>query len=362
MVKVTLENITHIYDKKVKAVDNINLEIPHGKLTALLGPSGCGKTTTLRIIAGLIYPTLGKVYFNERDVTMLPPEKRNVAMVFQFPVVYSIMTIYENLAFPLRIKKLPKDQIDREVKRVAEFLGIQQYLHLKPIGLSADVKQKAALGRALIKQADILILDEPLTNIDPSARVELREKILQIKRETGITTVYVTHDQAEALTLADLIAVMREGKILQFASPEEIYNHPTNTFVAWFLGNPGMNLVKGILRRVNSKTYVELDSVQIHLPTAIWEEIAKRVSTNEIIFGIRPESVEVYTESRPGCIYTKIFTVEDTGALRIATVNLGDVEIKVKTEKFLKEGQEVYIKFPIEYVKIFDKDGNLIYG
>jgi len=362
MVKVTLENITHIYDKKIKAVDNLNIEIPHGKLTALLGPSGCGKTTTLRIIAGLLYPTFGKVYFDERDVTTLPPEKRNVAMVFQFPVVYSVMTVYDNLAFPLSVKKQPKDQINKEVKRVAEFLGIQQYLHVKPIGLSADLKQKIALGRALIKQGDILILDEPLSNIDPLARVELREKILQIKKETGITTIYVTHDQAEALTLADLIAVMRDGKILQFGSPEHIYNHPDNTFIAWFLGNPGMNLIKGELKRVNNKTYVELEGVEIELPTTISVEISKRLSLNEIIFGIRPEHVEVYSESRPGYLSAKASVVEDTGALRIATVNVGNIEIKVKTEKFLREGQEVYIKFPIQHIKIFDKDGNLIYG
>jgi len=362
MTNITLENVTHIYDKRVKAVDDLNITFPHGKLSAILGPSGCGKTTAMRIIAGLLHPTYGKVYFDQKDVTDLPPEKRNVAMVFQFPVVYSIMTVYENLAFPLRVKKLSKDQIDKEVKRVAEFLGIQQFLHLKPVGLPADLKQKIALGRAMIKQADILILDEPLTNIDPSARFELREKILEVKRETGATILYVTHDQAEALTLADLIAVMKDGKILQFASPEDVYNHPANTFIAWFLGNPGMNLLKGTLESKDYKTYVELEGIRIELPATISTEILDRISTNEVIFGIRPEQIEVSLESKPNYIYAKVSIVEDTGMLRIATLNIGNLEIKVKTEKFLREGQDVYIRFPAQYIKLFDKDGNIIYG
>ncbi|MEM3588983.1 MAG: ABC transporter ATP-binding protein [Nitrososphaerales archaeon] len=363
MVNIKLEGITHIYNGKIKAVDNLNIEMPHGKFTAILGPSGCGKTTTLKIIAGLLRPTFGKVYFDKEDVTALPAEKRNIAMVFQFPIVYSTMTVFDNLAFPLRLKKLSRNLISNEVKMVAEFLKLQQYLHIKPVGLPADVKQKIALGRALIKGADILILDEPLTNIEPKARVELREKILEIKRQKSLTIIYVTHDQSEALTLADLIAVMKDGKILQFDLPENMYTHPKNTFVAWFLGNPGMNLFKGFLRRIEDKSYLELEGgLRIQLQIELLKLIQEKYSNEEIIFGIRPENVEVSYESIPESIQGRILVVEDTGLLQIATIKVGDIELKVKTSKILREEQCVYIRFPSHFVKIFDKNGELIYG
>jgi len=363
MVNIKLEGITHIYDGKIKAVDNVNIEMPHGKLTAILGPSGCGKTTTLKIIAGLLRPTFGKVYFDDKDVTTLPAEKRNIAMVFQFPIVYPTMTVFDNLAFPLRLKKLSRDIINNEVKIVAEFLELQQYLHAKPIGLPADVKQKIALGRALIKDADILILDEPLTNIEPKARVELREKILEIKRQKGLTIIYVTHDQAEALTLADLIAVMKDGKILQFDLPENVYNHPRNTFIAWFLGNPGMNLIKGFVKRIEGKSYLELEGgLRFQLPIELLNLFQEKYYDEEIIFGIRPENVEVSYEVIPESIQGKVLVIEDTGLLQIATIKVGDIELKVKTSKLLKEEQYVYIRFPYYFIKIFNKNGELIYG
>lgn len=362
MVKVVLKNVTHIYDRRVKAVDNLNIEFINEKLTALLGPSGCGKTTTLRIIAGLTRPTKGRVYFDDKDVTDLPAEKRNLSMVFQFPVTYITMTIYDNLAFPLKVKKLPKDEIRRKVKETAEFLGIENYLNIKPVGVSADLKQKVALGRALIKETGLLLLDEPLTNIDPKARVELREKILEVKNRLRQTIIYVTHDQAEALTLADYIGVMKDGRLIQYGSSEEIYMRPADTFVAWFIGNPGMNLLDAALEKAGQKYYLDISGLKITLPADVGNFIEQKTPEPKIIFGIRPEHIEVYKEKAEDTITGKCITVEDVGALMIGTVKTGDVELKVKTDMPLREDEELWLKFPLDKIKIFDKNGKLIYG
>ena len=362
MVKVTLEGITHIYDKRVTAVKDLNVVFSDGEFTVLLGPSGCGKTTTMRIIAGLIRPTMGKVYFDDEDVTDLPAEKRNISMVFQFPVVYTPMTIYDNLAFPLKVKRLSKEEIRKRVKEIAEFLGIQQYLDIKPIGISADIKQKVALGRALIKESGLLLLDEPLTNIDPKARIELREKILEIKRKLKQTVIYVTHDQAEALTLADKIGVMKDGKMIQYDAPDEIYSKPKNTFVAWFIGNPGMNLVNATLGEMKDKYYIDLKGLMIHVPREVGEALKERLTDEEIIFGIRPEHVDVYKKKVGDALPGKCVTVEDWASLMIATVKIGEIELKVKTSLPLEEGEELWLRFPIDKIKIFNKQGELIYG
>jgi len=362
MVEVRLENVTHIYDKRVKAVDNLNIKFIDEKLTALLGPSGCGKTTTLRIIAGLIRPTKGRVFFDDKDVTDLPAEKRNLSMVFQFPVVYTTMKIYDNLAFPLRLKKLSKEEIEKKVKEIAEFLGLKQYLEIKPIGVPADLKQKVALGRALIKETGLLLLDEPLTNIDPKARIELREKILDVKRRLKQTIIYVTHDQAEALTLADFIGIMKDGKIIQLGTPEEIYERPNNTFVAWFVGNPGMNLLDADLVETAHGYFLDISGFRLPIPEDMGKFVRSRISETKLILGIRPEHVDLYTKEVEGGIPGKCLTVEDMGALFIETVRVGEVELKVKTTEWVGEGQPIWIKFPGEKVRIFDKSGKLIYG
>lgn len=362
MVEVRLENVTHIYDKRVKAVDNLNIRFLNEKLTAILGPSGCGKTTTLRIIAGLMRPTRGKVFFDDEDVTDLPAERRNLSMVFQFPVVYTTMKIYDNLAFPLRLKKLPKEEIERRVKEIAEFLEIKQHLGIKPVGVPADLKQKVALGRALIKETGLLLLDEPLTNIDPKARIELREKILDVKRRLKQTIIYVTHDQAEALTLADYIGVMEKGKMVQLGTPEEIYERPSNTFVAWFVGNPGMNLLNAELVETAHGYFLDISELRLPIPEDVGRFVRSKVSENKLIFGIRPEHVNLYEKDVEGGILGKCVTVEDMGALFIGTVKIGKVELKVKTTKWIREGQSIWVKLPSEKIKIFDKNQKLIYG
>ena len=360
MVAVTLHNITHIYDRRVKALDNLNVEFKDRKLSAVLGPSGCGKTTLLKIIAGLLRPTEGRVYFDSRDVTGLHPRDRNVSMVFQFPVVYVTMTVHDNLAIPLQARGFSKGEIHRMVKEVAQFLDVEQYLNVRAGRLPLHIKQKVALGRAIIRDFDILILDEPLTYVDPAARLELREKIVRIKLEKEKTMLYVTHDQAEALTLGDMIAIMKDGKLLQYSSPEDVYYNPKNTFVAWFIGNPGMNLINCEYVRKGEKNFIKFKDVEIAISDQLAKLISDRSETNEIILGIRPEHVRLSLRRSPDSFPARVELVEELGYLTISVLKHEDVEFRVKSPTRVKEGEEVYVEFPKENLRIFTRDGFLI--
>jgi len=360
MVAVTLHNITHIYDRRVKALDNLNVEFKDRKLSAVLGPSGCGKTTLLKIIAGLLRPTEGRVYFDSRDVTDLHPRDRNVSMVFQFPVVYVTMTVHDNLAIPLQARGFSKGEIHRMVKEVAQFLDVEQYLNVRAGRLPLHIKQKVALGRAIIRDFDILILDEPLTYIDPAARLELRERIVRIKLEREKTMLYVTHDQAEALTLGDMIAIMKDGKLLQYSSPEDVYYNPKNTFVAWFIGNPGMNLINCEYVRKGEKNFIKFKDVEIAISDQLAKLISDRSETNEIILGIRPEHVRLSLRRSPDSFPARVELVEELGYLTISVLKHEDIEFRVKSPTRVKEGEEVYVEFPKENLRIFTRDGFLI--
>ncbi|MEM4563275.1 MAG: ABC transporter ATP-binding protein, partial [Thermofilum sp.] len=238
MVTVRLENVSKIFRGGVEAVRDLNLEVKDGEFMVLLGPSGCGKTTTLLMIAGVYKPSKGYIYFDDKIVNDLEPKDRNIGMVFQSYALYPHMTVYENIAFPLRLKKLPKEEIDRRVREAASMLRIENLLDRRPSQLSGGQQQRVALARAIVKRPSLFLMDEPLSNLDAKIRVEVRAELKRLQRELGITTIYVTHDQAEAMSLADRIAVMNEGRLQQVGTPDELYYKPANTFVAGFIGAP----------------------------------------------------------------------------------------------------------------------------
>ena len=255
MAKIVLENVRKVYNGNVVAVDDMNLEIPDGKIVSLLGPSGCGKTTTMRLIAGFEDVDEGRILIDNQDVTTWPPSRRNLSMVFQFPVVYDTMTIYDNMAIPLRTLKMEESRIREILHDVSSNFGIDEnFWDNKASKLSISDRQRLSLAHAFAAERNLYILDEPFSNIDPKSRIRLTKYVRDIQRKKRHTLIFVTHSQSEALTLSDKIAVMeKNGHLLQFDSPEEIYSRPSSTFVGWFLGNPGMNFIKCRARRKNGQ-------------------------------------------------------------------------------------------------------------
>ncbi|MCF0242171.1 MAG: ABC transporter ATP-binding protein [Treponema sp.] len=249
-MKIILKNITKKFSargqdkKEVVAVDNFNLEIPDGKLTALLGPSGCGKSTTLYMIAGLLEPTEGNIFFGDEDITKVPTEKRGVGLVFQNYALYPHLSVFKNIAFPLENQKISKEEIKARVLEAARIVQIEDFLERKPKELSGGQQQRVAIARALVKRPPVLLMDEPLSNLDARLRLQTREELRRIQKETGITTIFVTHDQDEAMSISDLIVVMKEGAVQQIGVPQDVYENPANLFVAKFLGTPPINVIR----------------------------------------------------------------------------------------------------------------------
>ena len=286
---IKLKNLTKVFqgrenkNEEVRAVDDLDIVIPSGKLVGLLGPSGCGKSTTLYMIAGLLEPTAGQIFFDDEDVTELSPEKRGIGLVFQNYALYPHMTVLQNILFPLQNMKVPKDEALERAQRVAELVDIAGLLNRKPKQLSGGQQQRVAIARALVKEPRVLLLDEPLSNLDARLRLQTREEIKRIQRETGITTIFVTHDQEEAMSISDEIVVMKNGLEQQKGAPQDVYNNPVNKFVAKFLGTPPINLFFG---KVENKGLFIGD-----------EKIGdSELEDQEVIIGIRPEGFEVNSE------------------------------------------------------------------
>ncbi|MBS7618382.1 ABC transporter ATP-binding protein, partial [Candidatus Bathyarchaeota archaeon] len=316
-------------------------------------PSGCGKTTLMRIIAGLNVQTEGHVYFDNHEVTPLTPRERNVAMIFQFPVLYE-MNVYENIAFPLRSVKVPENEVRKRVKDVAELVGITNILNIHPLTLDMGNRQKVVLARALVREPNVFLFDEPLTNLDPLGRLEMRSKIKELQKNIKTTMIYVTHDQAEALTLADKIAVMDFGVVMQYAEPTELYEHPKNEFVGFFIGNPGMNFISGTLKG-NSLNFGDFE----YDISDVAEKL--REYGEEFKLGIRAEYVGVSRKPDKDSFKGKCVVSEYLGALTLLDIKIGDKEIKAKLRSTnIKEGDEVYVNFPREKVHIFNKYGELV--
>ena len=276
----------------VVAVQEFNLEIADKEFIVLVGPSGCGKSTTLRMIAGLEDISDGELYIGDRLVNNVPPKDRDIAMVFQNYALYAHMTVYDNIAFALKLRHVPKDEIDRKVKEAAEILDITQYLGRKPKALSGGQRQRVAIGRAIVREPQVLLMDEPLSNLDAKLRNQMRAEIIKLRQKINTTFVYVTHDQTEAMTLGDRIVIMKDGFVQQIGTPQEVFNHPYNLFVAGFIGMPQMNFFDAELRKVDDKYAIMLGGTVIVLSDEKQEALrAKKVAEQQIVLGVRPEHI-----------------------------------------------------------------------
>ncbi len=322
MSKITLDNLSHSYlDKQNSDADwalrDINLDWQDGGAYALLGPSGCGKTTLLNIISGLLNPTKGKVLFDDKDVTSQTPVERNIAQIFQFPVIYDTMTVYKNLAFPLKNRGMIDSEIDSRVKEIAEMLELTKTLNNRASGLTADGKQKISLGRGLARSnVNVIMFDEPLTVIDPHLKWVLRSKLKELHQKINKTMIYVTHDQTEALTFANQVVVMHEGQLVQTGTPVELFEKPKHTFVGHFIGSPGMNILPC---QIQSATPV-IDGVKISTNSQI-----KKLDFSKTEIGIRPEFVSFSKEGIP----VKVLKVSNTGRHKIIDTECKSGKIKV---------------------------------
>ncbi len=360
MARITLQEVAHSYRRHPKgpwdyALKNIDTVWEDGGAYALLGPSGCGKTTMLNIISGLLAPTRGRVLYDDRDVTRLPPEQRNIAQVFQFPVLYDTMSVFDNLAFPLRNRGLDPQTVRRRVQEVAEVLDLTADLKKKAAGLSADAKQKISLGRGLVREDVAAILfDEPLTVIDPHLKWHLRRKLKEIHERLRLTLIYVTHDQVEALTFADKVLVMYEGEVVQMGTPTELFEEPRHKFVGYFIGSPGMNFIPCKLD--GAKAVFDGASVPLD------EGTARRAREKEGPFelGIRPMYLEVHDSPADDRLPVEVLKVEDQGIFRILTVRLASTTLKVRLpEEKPLPGREAWIRFPRRWTKLY-ANGRLV--
>jgi multiple sugar transport system ATP-binding protein len=305
MATVTFTNATRIYQAGARpAVDRLNLEIHDGEFLVLVGPSGCGKSTTLRMLAGLEPIDDGNVYIGDRDVTLVPPRDRDIAMVFQSYALYPHMTVAENIGFHLKIKKLPKAEIAQRVAEAAKLLDLEEYLDRKPAKLSGGQRQRVAMGRAIVRQPQVFLMDEPLSNLDAKLRVQTRTQIAALQRRLGVTTVYVTHDQVEAMTMGDRVAVLKDGILQQCDSPRNLFTRPENTFVAGFIGSPAMNLITCQV----SGDSGEFSSLRIALTPAQQQALTSPTLT----FGVRPEGLHLSTDGTG--MRATITTVEELGS------------------------------------------------
>ncbi len=356
MSGIGLKDIRHSYLRNPKsdedwALKHISLDWSDGGAYALLGPSGCGKTTLLNIISGLIAPSEGRVWFGDQDVTEIPPDQRNIAQVFQFPVVYDTMTVYENLAFPLRNRGVPKGDIEARVREIAAMLDLTDMLSRRASGLTADGKQKISLGRGLVRSdVNVIMFDEPLTVIDPHLKWVLRSKLKELHQQVGSTMIYVTHDQTEALTFADLVVVMHEGTVVQIGTPVELFESPKHTFVGHFIGSPGMNVLP-----------CEIDQGAPIL--AGWKiEVETRVEQTmggaRLEIGVRPEFVSFSSDGIP----VEIVKVNDAGRYRIIDTRHGHIHIKLLVaEDDALPSESAYIRFDPAHTHVY-ADGWIIDG
>jgi multiple sugar transport system ATP-binding protein len=293
MARVMLANVGKVYPDGTEAVRELDLEIGDGELVVLVGPSGCGKTTALRMVAGLEEITRGEIRIGDKVINNLDPRARDIAMVFQNYALYPHMTVLENIAFPLKLAGLPQGEREQKVRRVAQTLGLEQHLGRKPRQLSGGQRQRVAMGRAIVREPQAFLMDEPLSNLDAKLRVQMRAEISTLQKEIGVTTIYVTHDQVEAMTIGDRVAVMRRGELLQYAEPQEIYDRPRTLFVAAFIGSPPMNLVEAELSRANGGHRLTLGDREVALGEEL--ETASRLDSytgRTVVAGVRPESLE----------------------------------------------------------------------
>ncbi len=356
MASVTLRNLTKTF-KAVVAVNDLSLEIFDKEFLVLVGPSGCGKTTALRMIAGLEETTSGSILIGENDVTDVAPKDRDIAMVFQNYALYPHMSVYENMAFALRMRKFPKDKIDARVQESAKLLGLEGLLDRKPKQLSGGQRQRVALGRAIVREPQVFLMDEPLSNLDAKLRVQTRAEITKLQRRLGITTIYVTHDQVEAMTMGDRIVVMKDGLLQQCDTPMNIYRYPANIFVAGFIGTPPMNFMEGTLEKSGSNMILNAGGSSLSLPADRWPALADYVG-KKLQFGVRPEDIELAPAGSPNTISMKVDVVEPMGSnLTVyftAKAVANTLVANLSTEAIVKVGDTASVSFDLTKCHLFD--------
>lgn len=356
MAKVRIKKLTKTFGKVV-AVDNLTLDIDDGAFVTLLGPSGCGKSTTLEIIAGLQDPTTGEVYIGDERVTDLSPRERNIAMVFQSYALYPHKSVYKNMSFGLELHGYSKEEIDKRVKKTAKLLNIKELLGRKPKELSGGQQQRVALGRAIVREPKVFLFDEPLSNLDAKLRLYMRAELKKLHEVLGTTTIYVTHDQAEAMSLADKIAVLKDGRLHQFDTPWSTYNHPADQFVAGFMGNPPMNFILGTCGKKDSRLIFTSEEITIDIPFPIADAIKRNSTSSRLTLGFRPEHISLHTKPDSGLIKSKVYAQEPMGMNLLLTLEIGKELIKAITPQLPKKARsgEVWISIPEDKMYFFDE-------
>lgn len=375
MATVKLTNVKKVYDKNVVAVKDFNLEIADKEFVVFVGPSGCGKSTTLRMVAGLEDISGGTVEIDGVIVNDMQPKDRDIAMVFQNYALYPNLTVFENMAFPLRIKKMKQDEVYKRVTETAEILGITEYLMRKPKALSGGQRQRVAIGRAMVRDAKVFLMDEPLSNLDAKLRNQMRAEIILLRKKINSTFIYVTHDQTEAMTLGDRIVIMKDGYIKQVGTPGEVFDRPCNLFVAEFIGAPKMNMIKTTLTRSGGKYTVNPYGATIPVDDDKCAVLKDRdVETQDILLGVRPEHITLTSKTNPTAIPCTIQVNEMMGSelhLHVLTDNDEPLIVRVPTMDLTEpqraamvSGTKIYITFEGKAMHLFDPETeeNLVYG
>jgi len=358
---VILEGLTKRFGR-VTAVDHVTLTIGEGEFFALLGPSGCGKTTTLRLIAGLEKPTEGHILIEGRDVTGLPPRERDVAMVFQDYALYPHMTLLDNIGYPLKVRGVPRRTLVARVKEVARHLQIEHLLDRRPAQVSGGQQQRAAVARALVHEPKVFLFDEPLSNLDAKLRLEARAFLKHLQREIGVTAIYVTHDQAEAMAMADRIAVMYQGRLIQVGTPLEVYHHPQTTLVAGFIGNPPMNLIPCRLERTPETLFLVGEGFRLDIG-ALRDRVPVELCTGEeLALGIRPEQISLSDSESPQAIPGQIYAVQPLGSETLVTLQVGETTVSVRlfTDEPPPLSGHVWFQPDLDRVHLYLSSGELV--
>lgn len=363
MAELRLDSIFKVYDNKVTAVENFNLDVKDKEFIVFVGPSGCGKSTTLRMIAGLEEISQGDLYIDDKRVNDVAPKDRDIAMVFQNYALYPHMSVYDNMAFGLKLRKMPKAEIEKRVNDAAKILGLENFLDRKPKALSGGQRQRVALGRAIVRDAKVFLMDEPLSNLDAKLRVQMRAEIAKLHQRLQTTTVYVTHDQTEAMTMASRIVVMKDGLIMQVGTPKEVYDYPENVFVGGFIGSPAMNFFNG---KLEEDGFVLENDFKIDVPEGKMKILREQGYVNkDIILGVRPEDIHdepAFIDASPGTrIKVTIEVAELTGAETMLYSRVGNQDFvsRIDARTIVQPGQVYDLAFDMNKAHFFDSESEL---
>jgi multiple sugar transport system ATP-binding protein len=363
MAEILVEQVTKRFGEAV-AVDRVSLAIADQEFVVLLGPSGCGKTTLLRAIAGLGMADEGRIAIGGRDVTYLPPRERKIAMVFQSYAIFPHMNVYDNIAFGLKMHRVERREIERRVRGAAELLHIEDLLDRFPSAMSGGQRQRVAVARAIAMQSEVLLMDEPLSNLDALLRLEMRAELKRLLREIKATTLYVTHDQIEALSMGDRIAVMKSGAIQQFDQPATVYDKPANLFVGGFIGAPPMNFVQAQVQRHDGRVAVRIGEFEL-APAADMQPLLSAYAGGPIVAGIRAENMETLRQPAADALQVEVLVVEPLGSQNLLTIQIGQQLVKVATHPAfdVAPGMAVWLRFPAAKIRWVDPDsGRVLYA